>query len=424
MLDKCLFKGISYLYFLGTICHGDWVILKRILATIKKITGRHHSFGILNCCQFVCIFFRKNSCLIVQDLLKFAKTLEAKLNHRNALMKQLKPTFTLIGSVAEGTRIGLGNELDLTVEFEGMDEESFQIVESDPYHLTAAENVPAWMKKYVNDNEKFVHPAFMCDFLEAVDYCTNTIFLDLKNPLKLKRGTSNYAFNSQRSKCKECKQRTQSQSLFYQCPNCVVTVSQTKMGVCLQFLWYSTKGDKIYCSVDLVPTFKIKKLNALDLARIVNTEMIQKQPKGWLKYLEKYTTSDLIFTDLLDADDKSKLISSVLLKHLNCQPDMNYFIRPGQHLGVEKFQTKDHHSVYCWIKTVKKILAVDLSLYMLKKMLLRPTVCNLGRHEYFFYTIMAEAQIKQKFESKIDYDRWARREDNDYIRVPMRIPLK
>jgi hypothetical protein len=36
----------------------------------------------------------------------------------------------------------------------------------------------------------------------------------------------------------------------------------------MQFLWYSTEGDKVYCSIDLVPTFKIKKINALELAKI------------------------------------------------------------------------------------------------------------------------------------------------------------
>jgi hypothetical protein len=203
----------------------------------------------------------------VQDLLMFSKTLEAQLNHQNELMKLLKPTFTLIGSVAEETRIGVGNELDLTIEFGGMEEDSFQVVEGDPYHLTATKKIPAWMEKYVDENDKFIHHALIYDFLKAVDCCINKIFFHLKNPVRLKRGTSNYVFNSGRLKCKECMDQTLSAKLFNQCPNGVVTVSQTKMGVCLQFLWHSSEGDKVYCSVDLVPTYKIINMNALKLAK-------------------------------------------------------------------------------------------------------------------------------------------------------------
>jgi hypothetical protein len=96
---------------------------------------------------------------------------------------------------------------------------------------------------------------------------------------------------------------------------------------------------------------------ALELARIVNTAMIEQQPTGWLRYLEKYSTSDVIFTDLLNVQDKSSMIGSVLLKQLSAQ---QYFVRPGQHLGTDKFSSKSHHQVYCWIKALKTILDVDL----------------------------------------------------------------
>jgi hypothetical protein len=134
---------------------------------------------------------------------------------------------------------------------------------------------------------------------------------------------------------------------------------------------------------------------------------MQERPEGWVKYREKYSTSEMILTDLLNADDESNVISSVLLKNLNCEIDRNYFIRPGQHLGVGKFRSMFHYSVYCWIKTIKKILIVDLSLYMLKKTLLRPTELSFGNSEEFLFVIMAQAQVKEKFETKIDYDRWS-----------------
>jgi hypothetical protein len=133
----------------------------------------------------------------------------------------------------------------------------------------------------------------MAMFLDAINSCIKRIFFNLENPLKLKRGTSNQDYDG--LKCQECKRK---RANFKQCEKCVVTVSQTKMGVCLQFLWYSAEGDTIYCSVDVVPIYKIIKMKALAKARIVNTAMIKQQPEGWRGYMRKYATSDLIFTDL------------------------------------------------------------------------------------------------------------------------------
>jgi hypothetical protein len=109
--------------------------------------------------------------------------------------------------------------------------------------------------------------------------------------------------------------------------NCVVTVSQTKMGICLQFLWCDS-SQQIYCTVDLVPVFGIKAMEPLQLAGIVNTAMMKQQLDGWLRYLKKYATSDLIITDLLGDNDRSNMIHSVLLKQLNFCSDNDYFVRP------------------------------------------------------------------------------------------------
>ena len=34
-------------------------------------------------------------------------------------MRKLEPSFTLVGSVPEHTRIGIANELDITIDFRG-----------------------------------------------------------------------------------------------------------------------------------------------------------------------------------------------------------------------------------------------------------------------------------------------------------------
>jgi hypothetical protein len=256
----------------------------------------------------------------------------------------------------------------------------------------------------------------MSDFLEAVNACLSEIFLEKKNPRNLTRGTTNEEFDSNRLKCQECrKNKEKATSLFEQCKKCAVTVSQTKMGVCLQLFWQSKNGLKIYCSVDLVPTFPITRLKALELAQNINTAMLKQQPTGWLRYLEKYSTSDVILTDLLDVEDESSQIGSVLLKQLSGQ---QYFVRPGQYLGTEKFRSTTHYKVYCRIKALKSILKVDLSSYMVKKILLRPAEITTGNPHTFLHSTMCQPELKEQFQSKIDFPKWERE------RYKWNIPLK
>ena len=54
-----------------------------------------------------------------------------------------------------------------------------------------------------------------------------------------------------------------------------MTVSQTKIGVCLQFEWLWESKKKFYTSVDLIPTFPIEPIDAMELARLVNRVAIQ-----------------------------------------------------------------------------------------------------------------------------------------------------
>jgi hypothetical protein len=108
--------------------------------------------------------------------------------------------------------------------------------------------------------------------------------------------------------------------------------------------------------------------------------------------------------------------TAVLLKNLNWQSERNHFVRPGQHLGVEKFQSRDHRIVYCFIKALKKILSVDVSMYMVKKMMLTEQNHLNGHNHYIaFFNIMSEPELKEKFVTKINYDLWKEVEMKVYI---------
>jgi hypothetical protein len=106
----------------------------------------------------------------------------------------------------------------------------------------------------------------------------------------------------------------------------------------------------------------------------------------------------------------------VLLKNLNWQSERNHFVRPGQHLGVEKFQSSVHRTVYCFIKALKKILSVDVSMYMVKKMMLMEQN-DMSGHNFSlaFFEIMNQPELKERFKTKINYDLWKEDKFKQYI---------
>jgi hypothetical protein len=192
-----------------------------------------------------------------------------------------------------------------------------------------------------------------------------------------------------------------------------VTVSQTKIGIGLQFIWKSDFGENIYCSVDLVPTFPIMKIDTMKLARIVNLGMHKERPEGWLSYMTKYVKSDMIVPDLLDGVDSTT--NSVLLKTMNTSLDQNYFVRPGQCLGVDKFRTERHTEAYSTIKALKQILSVKgLDNYMVKKLLLRPIEFQSEDYYDFLFEVMSLPEIREQFQS-INYDEWLNYEQKKII---------
>jgi hypothetical protein len=344
---------------------------------------------------------------MVHDFFALLTTLSVVLLE-DEIFINLCPTFTLMGSVPEGTRIGIGNEMDIMMEFGGFDAPPFKVKEGDPFHLYATDHIPEWMKRFLDQQGRFIFHLFMRALLDAVSLGIDKIFKQKRNPKRLIIKTTNEDFNSDRLDCNDCKRRKKEEersTLFKQCDSCIVAVSQTKVGIGLQFLWKSDNEEEIYSSVDLVPTFNINPIDPLDLARIINSAMLSQRPDGWFNYMKKYAKADLIVTDLL-VKERDQAIGSVLLKNLNCSLEQNYFVRPGQHLAAEKFKTKEHRRLYQNVKALKTILDVDLNNYMLKKLLLKPIEFKIRIKSHFLYDVMCMPELKEKFEEKIDYEEW------------------
>ena len=160
---------------------------------------------------------------MAQALARFVQLLETGL--QQSQLKDLLPFFELVGSMAEGTRIGLTNELDLVVKFKawmGKGNAPFK-VEGDPFSLKKAQKPSASMEQFFVGTEFQFHK-FMHGLLKAVDKVVNDIFEEGKNPSNLKRVTTNKEWDEGKTPCKgACKENLEAKD-FEHCEKCVVTV--------------------------------------------------------------------------------------------------------------------------------------------------------------------------------------------------------
>ncbi len=146
----------------------------------------------------------------------------------------------------------------------------------------------------------------------------------------------------------------------------------TKVGACLQFEWsLSEVENPIYCSMDLIPSFRVSPAGSMDIARMVNDAMLAADhPPGWDAYLRGYVGAEM-HIKMGDAEIDNDAVRSVGLKLLNDEGDRYYFVRPVQPMGGRKFLSRELKDVYCLIKVLKKVFGISrgLQMYMVKKKL-------------------------------------------------------
>ena len=290
----------------------------------------------------------------------------------------MQPQLILVGSAAEGTRVGLANEMDFMMMFEAWREDGLKTMPADPFHLYATENTPSWLKHYFNAGGQFELRAFLADLLRDFEAAVDSVFISERKPQSLLRVTTNAKFAS--TDCVACC-REKADPVVQACPNCAVTISQTKVGVCLQFEWISNVSPPLYCSVDVIPAYKVVPIEAVTLARMVNSAMLAEdtsnRPVEWYRYLRNYTQCDMVLEDIMERDVARRVVSHVFLKTMHACSDASsrsYYVRPGQLLGVQKFQNMRFLQVYRYIKCLKRVYNLEnLNLYMTKKILLKPS---------------------------------------------------
>ncbi len=112
-----------------------------------------------------------------------------------------------MGSVAEDTRIGFGNELDLTMDMDAWrgSRPPFRVRDGDPFHLWATDNLPDWMAPYCDASGRFELKLFIQELLTEIEAAVEKIFESGRNPVRLRRVTTNAEYGSPDWKCLECR---------------------------------------------------------------------------------------------------------------------------------------------------------------------------------------------------------------------------
>ena len=322
---------------------------------------------------------------MVEDLLEVVRQIERRFRNDETI-KHLKPKFNLVGSVREGTRFGYGNELDFGLRFEALqptggendskENIAFKIGD-DPYSLKRADTRQTQMDIYFNSHGEFQSHKFKCCLLKATDKAITGLFDEGDNPGNLHRIITNKDWLEGRTPCKgRCKIYLE-QHGYKHCKKCPVVVSQTKIGITLQFVW-KWPGDKtsqakdIYASIDFIPEYGIIPIEAIKLAKTVNSPMIhpeeQPPPKGFIRYLTNY---DMHYKINLSQDG---FIYNVGLKDMSLFEGRNHHIRPAQPSDDEGriFSSERMRRIYGYIKFLKKnVEGLELSSFRVKRELLK-----------------------------------------------------
>ena len=337
--------------------------------------NRIHNWDVNKLSIEECNHSYKTDCLMMRDMVTIVQLVYNKLipsdSSPSELLQALKPKMTVVGSVAEGTRLVLGNEMDLLMEFPEL-KGAFEIRNDDPFHLYCTSKTSPFLRhSFFNSKEEFLFHKFKAAFLMELDKALEDIFEQGRNPPRLRRGNWKDHLQKGTFECNDCRDKMKGSTLLEQCSNgsCMATVAQSKTGFCLQFEWIDDDGQPFYCSIDLVPVFPIEDKNPMDLARIINSAMrMRNHPPGWFHQMRKYEVCDRIVKGINTPD-----VTSVVLKTMNCLEDKNYFIRPGQPLGWDKFPNNKCKDYYLRIKLVIKAKGIkNMGNYMVKKLLLKP----------------------------------------------------
>ena len=357
-------------------------------------------------------------------MIKLMQFIEKELRLK---MPELGFTFILVGSIAEGTRIHWANELDITMQFNGI-QNCPLLIEDNPFRLKLLNEskhpLENWCENGVFKYELFF--SFLLHLLdEVISNGKDTIKRFTNGRIQLKEDETKCGFTlrkfwkNQRQENGESHigLRRQDNVFYTHTEESIFNVTQTKCGACLVFEWkYKDQFDIL--TIDLIPVIPVKGKDLNEMNSLITSTLFHEKPPNWLKHLKGFINRDRVlpesFKDQFKEDSAHPI--QVGMKLLHYEKENNFIIRPAQQLAVTSELEKNARlkHVYCEIKSLKSLLDVDISSYFVKKVLLteemKLKIKGSGVQAYL-YTALQHPDLKDKFDQIIDYGMWR---ENDW----------
>ncbi len=350
-------------------------------------------------------------------------------------ISRLRPLFSLIGSIREGTRLDHANEIDVAVHFEAL--EPLQLRGgTDATRLVASDPSGAMEDFLESDGRTLDYPRFFRHFAASVEASLGRT--------ELPPGLS---CQKEWRPCHECHRANDGTGASHcatgpptHCAGCLPPVTLTKVGLCLLFSWEDpdgSGGQRAVLSADLVPLLPLAWCHSLEgLHETVFWSLFEKRPTGWREYCHRVAEKDRMLLLRVqppfggapgegspEAPPGSALHhTAVVVKFLNFgdgdgSAAASYVVRPGQ--GVDSdwlFENKlNLRETYAHLKALKSHLGLsDLSSFFLKKMVYHANVHSYGtdvtKVDYtlnyrLMFTVIGTA-LKGIFKDAVDLPEW------------------
>ena len=310
----------------------------------------------------------KSECLMVKDMIRVVQEIEKEFSSK---APKFKPAFILVGSIAEGTRIGSATELDVTWKFNGL---SALVRGEDGYSLKVSEQMDenhplyGFCDRNVLQFDKFF--SFLLTTLDEIIWNIADRIKDVtKGRITIKRGQKSCKMN-----CPQ-KDNDEFKGPFYtHCNKCIFNVTQTKSGACLIFNWKRLFNKRKILTIDLIPVLPVQGESIMQLFTLAIKTLLDERPVNWFKHIRGILMQDSVLPESYNAsvEQRSDVPLQVGFKLVNYGEDKNNFIiKPAQILGISKhIEDKNLMNIYACVKCIKGAFGVDISSYLIKKILM------------------------------------------------------
>ncbi len=310
-------------------------------------------------------------------MLDICKQVEEYLQTSDSL-SPLKPRLQLVGSTAEGTRIGGADEIDVSMTFDALSATPFELASN---VIATSMVIPEELKEIMTDFKNELGHFCFARFLTCL--CT-----ELREGLRFvsKHGNmpKGLSFNTDWHPCPNCQPADDERMLpLMHCETCLPAITYSKLGPCLTFSWANDIWERpTALTMDFIPVFGLRytggKIYSLFEKVFWTLKLVQ--PEGWIKHCEQISKRDrhllenrtiygLAAKDKKRREPKDEVICLKLLNYNSTGP--NYVIRPGQKVDLSHME--EHGStkkVYTHLKALKTVLQLDVSSYYIKKNIL------------------------------------------------------